>query len=243
MSNELTAKEQESSAMISMIERAAMNPDVDMDKMERLLEMQERIIKRNSEMAFNAALAEMQSEMPLITKDAEIKVSGQVRSKYASFENINETVKPILQKYGFAVSFRTETSDSIKVTGILVHKDGHREQTDMVLPVDASGSKNAVQAIGSSVAYGKRYVLCALLNISTGDDDDARGTVAKLSDEQIANIESLIEEVGADRRRFIQYISGGMWTSLEDTPASKYKKAIADLEAKRKANFKDEAND
>jgi len=233
MSNELTVKEQESSAMISIIERAAMNPEVDMDKMERLLEMQERIVKRNAEMAFNAALAEMQSEMPLITKDAEIKVNGQVRSKYASFENINETVKPILQKYGFAVSFRTETSDSIKVTGILVHKDGHREQTDMVLPVDASGSKNAVQAIGSSVAYGKRYVLCALLNISTGDDDDARGTVAKLSDEQIANIEALIEETEADRKAFIRYISGGMWDRLENTPASQYNKAISALEAKR----------
>ena len=41
-----------------------------------------------------------------------------------------------------------------------------------MLPLDTSGSKNGVQAVGSTVSYGKRYAICALLNISTGDDTD-----------------------------------------------------------------------
>jgi hypothetical protein len=40
------------------------------------------------------------------------------------------------------------------------------------MPIDTSGSKTSVQGIGSTVSYGKRYTLCALLNISTGDDTD-----------------------------------------------------------------------
>ena len=47
----------------------------------------------------------------------------------------------------------------------------------MQLPVDLTGSKNAVQAAGSSVSYGKRYTVSALLNLtSRGEDDDARST-------------------------------------------------------------------
>ena len=68
---------------------------------------------------------------------------------------------------------RTQTGDGfVRVAGILMHREGHREETEMQLPIDASGSKNTVQAIGSSTAYGRRYVLCALLNIATGDEDD-----------------------------------------------------------------------
>lgn len=166
----------ETAAVLTVIERAASNKDVDIEKLERLLAMQERILARNAESAFNSAMAQMQSELPTVTQRGQIVVNGQVRSLYAKFEDINEAVKPILQKHGFAVSFKTDTSGgTVKVTGVLTHREGHREQTEMLLPVDVSGSKNPVQAVGSSVSYGKRYVLEALLNLtSRGQDDDGR---------------------------------------------------------------------
>lgn len=165
---------QDVGAVMAVIERAASNKDVDISKLEKLLDMQERIMAKNAEMAFNSDMALMQSELPTITELGEIKVNGVVRSKYARFEDMNEAVKPVLQKYGFAVNFKTDTANAIvKVIGILTHRLGHRETTDMVLPVDVSGSKNPVQAIGSSVSYGKRYVMEALLNItSRGLDND-----------------------------------------------------------------------
>jgi hypothetical protein len=55
----------------------------------------------------------------------------------------------------------------------------------MELPFDNSGSKNTVQAIGSSVSYGKRYVLCMLLNISTGgEDNDGNGAPSAVTTQQ-----------------------------------------------------------
>lgn len=182
----------ETGAVLAMIERVATNPDADMDKLERLLDMQERILNRNAQQAFGAAMAEMQSEIPTIEKNGAIVVNGQERSKYARFEDIMRVVKPVMQRHGFAVTFRTQTGDGqVKVTGVLMHRDGHREETDMTLPLDNSGSKNTVQAIGSSTAYGKRYVLCALLNIATGDEDDD-GQMADLGElaEAIQNIEA-----------------------------------------------------
>lgn len=175
----------EAAAIIQIIERAASNKDVDVDKLQKLLDMQERVMAKNAEMAFNAAMAEMQAELPVITERGEIRVGGVLRSKYARFEDINEAVKPILQKHGFAMTFKTDTTTVVKVFGILTHRAGHREQTDMVLPIDVSGSKNSVQAIGSSVSYGKRYVMEALLNLtSRGEDDDGRKAVGPVPDEE-----------------------------------------------------------
>lgn len=157
----------EASTLIAVISRVATDPNCDLDKMERLLNMQERVMAKQAEQAFNAAMAAMQAEIPSIAE----RGTGH-NIKYATLEDILDTVRPIMHKYGFAVSFRISQVDRVTVTGVLMHKDGHREETSMTLAADTSGSKNAVQAIGSSVSYGKRYVLCAMLNIATRGEDD-----------------------------------------------------------------------
>ena len=178
MGSEVQQIEQPVSAIVSVIERAASDPNVDINKMERLLDLQERILAKNAEGAFNNDFALMQGELPVISEKGEISVNGQVRSKYARFEDINQSVRPILQKYGFSIQFKVSTTENtIEVTGILRHKEGHSESTSLPLPVDISGAKNTVQSVGSSVSYGKRYVITALLNITTsGEDDDGHGT-------------------------------------------------------------------
>ena len=157
----------EATTLIAVISRVATDPNCDLDKMERLLNMQERVMAKQAEQAFNAAMAAMQAEIPSIAE----RGTGH-NIKYATLEDILDTVRPIMHKYGFAVSFRISQVDRVTVTGVLMHKDGHREETSMTLAADTSGSKNAVQAIGSSVSYGKRYVLCAMLNIATRGEDD-----------------------------------------------------------------------
>lgn len=165
----------EVAAIIQVIERAAMNPDVDIDKMERLLQMQERVIERNAKAAFNASFARMQTELPAIEKNGKSN-----NGKYGLWEDIQDGIVPVLSRHGFALSFKTKVeNDAITVTAILRHEEGHDDSTDLKLPTDKSGSKNAVQAVGSSVSYGKRYAACALLNIRVGgEDDDGLGSGA-----------------------------------------------------------------
>lgn len=185
----------ESAAIIQVIERAAMNPNVDIDKMERLLQMQERIMERNAKAAYASALAQMQPNLPVITERGKIVVRDKVTKDiiqstgYALWEDINEAIKPVLAEYGFALSFRTglAADGKVTVTGILSHREGHQEETIMVLPHDSTGSKNAVQAVGSSTSYGKRYTASALLNItSRGEDDDAEQAAEKPVQEKVA---------------------------------------------------------
>ena len=161
-------QQSEVAAIIQVIERAAMNPNVDIDKMERLLQMQERVIERNAKAAFNAAFARMQPDLPAIEKNGKSN-----NGTYGLWEDIQGGIQPVLAKHGFALSFKTKVEqDTITVTAILHHEEGHDDSTDLKLPTDKSGSKNAVQAVGSSVSYGKRYAACALLNIRVGGEDD-----------------------------------------------------------------------
>ena len=161
----------EGATILAVISRAASDPNTDVDKMERLMGMYERIEAKRAVAAYQADLAEMQEALPSIGE----RGNAANRYTYALWEDINAAVKPVLKRFGFALSFRTDCQQgSISVTGVLTHKDGHREETTISLPADSSGNKNAVQAVASSVSYGKRYTAGALLNLTShGEDDDA----------------------------------------------------------------------
>lgn len=171
----------ESAAILSVIERMAMNADIDPERIERFIALKERMDKEAARKAFSAALAEMQADMPVIEERGQISYGKDKEGNdkggpsYALWEDINEAIRPLLKMHGFALMFRTGQTPEGKiiVTGILSHRDGHSEETTMVLMHDSSGAKNAVQAMGSSISYGKRYTAGALLNItSRGEDDD-----------------------------------------------------------------------
>lgn len=226
----------DAAAIIHVIERAALNPDIDITKMERLIEMQERILARNAKAAYAAALSDLQQELPVIRERGGIKDrNGAVQSKYALWEDINEAIKPALAKHGFALSFRTGREDGqIVVTGILSHREGHSEQTIMHLPLDTSGSKNAVQAVGSSTSYGKRYTASALLNLtSTGEDDDggAGGAGGFISEAQLEQLEDAAAKAQVDIPRFCRFLKVD---ALAAIPVKRFEEALAAIEEKKR---------
>lgn len=169
--------------MATRILELAADPNFDVDKLERLIDLQTKETERQATVAFSTAFAAMQSEIPTIAKAK----SGN-GSNYATLEDVVEITRPILNKHGFSLSFDTNTvlekadekstndyKGYVEIVAILLHKHGHKEKTTLLVPFDYSGSKknNPAQAMGSSVSYGKRYTLCALLNIATRDDNDA----------------------------------------------------------------------
>src|SRR5690606_3681004 len=149
----LPAETGESATILSVISRAASDPNVDIAKMERLLQIHERMQSNQAEAKFAADQPDMQDQRPSLGE----RGNAAGRYTYALWEDINAAIKPILKRFGFALSFRTDFTDGIAVTGVLSHRSGHREETTIKLPADGSGNKNAVQAVASSVSYGKRY--------------------------------------------------------------------------------------
>lgn len=217
--------------MYSMIERAARDPSVDIDKLERLMQMQERAIAREAKASFDAAMAELQPELPAIGERGKALVQGQVRYTFALWEDINTAIKPVLMKHGFALTFRTDFANGITVTGVLSHRAGHREETSITLPTDASGSKNAVQAVASSVSYGKRYTAGALLNLTShGEDDDAyAAAVETITEEQGIKISEMLEATNSDKAKFLKWLKV---ERVSDIPAKSFDSVMATLRAK-----------
>lgn len=162
-------------ALVLMFERLATDPRVDVDKLERLIEMQRGIVKANAAAAFNAAYTQMQREMPAIEERGQIAVKGTVRSTYAKLEDIAEVLRPVLHKHGFAIRHRTEWPEAggiIRIVGILSHEQGHSEESVFQAPADRSDFRTDIQSMGSTVSYGRRYTTLDLLNIVTKQADD-----------------------------------------------------------------------
>lgn len=233
----------ESANIISVIERAAKDPNVDPDKMERMFALYERVEEKKAEQAFWNAFAEMKPELPVITEGGKIlNKQGHVQSEYARYdEDIHPVITPILSKHGFSIMHRNVSTDAnmVVMQSILAHRGGHKIDTEFPLGADKSGNKNDTQALGSSRSYAKRYNACDLLDLATGgqDDDGSRADLAAIDEEQAADLYALIEEVGADQKRFLAYLAktGKVKIgSVEEIPAKMYKDAVAALEAKRK---------
>lgn len=229
----------ETAAILSLIERAARDPNVDVDKMERLFAMQQQSAERRAKVAFDTAFATMQAELPEIDKRGKIVIKEKGTEKviqstpYALWDDTNRLIKPILTEHGFALSFRiAQTPERITTTAVLSHCEGHREETGFSAPIDSTGSKNNVQGWGSSMAYGKRYAATALLNITTrGEDDDgkAAGADPTINDDQAIEIRDLIEATGTDEAAFCKYLGTEKLSAL---PAKDFDRAMMALKKK-----------
>jgi len=163
-------------SLVNLIDRVLERPDIDIDKIERFLDMQRQIEADQAERSYNEDFAAMQTELPAIEKRGTSN-----NGKYAKWEDIQEAILPVTSRFGFAVTHKTRVEgDRVIVTCIVRHRDGHQDQTELPLPLDTSGSKNNVQAVGSSVSYGKRYTASALLGIRVdGEDDDGQKAQGK----------------------------------------------------------------
>jgi hypothetical protein len=231
----------EGGAVLSIIDRAIQN-GADIDTLERLLAMQERVLAEHAKRAFVGELAEMQADFPVIEKRGFVDLGGSKKGySFARWEDINPQILPRLREHGFALMFTVESdsdSKTVTVTGILSHKDGHREKTTFGLPFDGSGSKNIVQAAGSAISYCKRYIATAMLNLTARDggeiDDDAvaAGTPGGelLTASEVADLERLAKDVGADIGKFCQFMRV---PSLAEMPVSMFDDAKKCLEKKR----------
>jgi hypothetical protein len=224
----------ESARTLLVLEKMAERKDIDPNVAMQFLSMQERILDRQAKMAYTAAFAEMQPQLPRIPRRGTIlNKQGKVQSRYALWEDIDELIRPILTRYGFTLSFRTREIDDkrIGVTAILAHADGHQEDSgEFPMPIDTSGSKNDVQGIGSSRSYGKRYAASDILNLITiGEDDDGvLGGTQTITEDQALELDLLIQQTGANRNKLLAFAGVRDSTNMLHVPAKEYQR-IKDL--------------
>ena len=231
---EVTTNESQPQAMLEIVAKAAAAPDVDEDKMSKLLDVQERMLDKQAEINFNQALARVQEDMPRIVKTGKIIIRKEVQSTYGKYEDLDRAVRPVLVDQGLSLRYNSRQDDGVLVIhGTLSHRDGHSESAEIPLPIDTSGNKNGVQSIGSTVSYGKRYLACMLLNIVFEDeDDDGMGADdATITKDQAAKIEKLMDGLEIDRDKFLRYVDA---ESVGTITLANFDKAVKALKSKAK---------
>jgi hypothetical protein len=104
----------------------------------------------------------------------------------------------------------------------------------MPAPLDTTGGKSEVQAVGSTNSFLRRYVACNINIVVVGDDDD--GTGGTIDEAQTETILDLIKkaEAGAKFLKYMKALSveetGSLEAAVATISARDYRKAISTLE-------------
>jgi hypothetical protein len=199
-----------------------------LEMVEKLMSLQERWETGQARKSFDRAIAAAKAKITPIQRNAK----GHNDKRYADFAAIAKVVDPILSEHGLSYRFRTAQGDRISVTCILSHEDGHSEETTLSGPADASGSKNAIQAIGSTLTYLQRYSLVQMLGLAASNDDDGKASAAggTITEDQAAELIALADEVNADKRAFCEYFK---IDGIAMMPAKDFERAKIALNKKR----------
>ena len=178
------------STVLALIERLALDPCADVEKLDRMMAMYEGLKAKEAELAYNSAKARILKKLAgiKIVRNRSVlheldKAKPQTGTpeafKYAPLEEIDKHLRPLLAEEDMDLSFSDEPRDGggILIRGRLKHlPGGHYEDSFMPAPPDTSGGKSDVQAVGSTNSFLRRYVTCNIFNIVVvGDDDDGTG--------------------------------------------------------------------
>lgn len=126
--------------------------------------MSENTVADTKGLRILAALLAAQAETPKVAKNA---INPHFRNKYATLDAIWDAVSPTLLKAGLLTTNYLNGEEV--VTRIYEAKSGEYVESRFPVPASLLASP---QQIGSVLTYARRYNLCALLQISTGEDDD-----------------------------------------------------------------------
>jgi hypothetical protein len=178
-----------------------------------------------------AALAKAQAEMSNPKFDSQ---NPHFKNKFASLAAVRNAIVPAFSKNGLSLLQNlVTTAEGVACETIILHSSG---QSLKLGPLLMPAMKHDAQGLGSAATYARRYSLLAAAGVVGEEDDDAEAAVKTngkdphITEKQLADLDALIEEVGADKAKFLKYLR---LSNLADLPAKAYSNAVKDLEAKR----------
>ena len=194
---ELPAVQQNQVTPMALVQ-LAVQQGANVDQLQKLMEMQLAWEANDARKAFVVALNAFKSNPPKIIKTKEVSFgSGKTAYKHALAGAASEQIGAALAEHGISHRWDVQQADGgiIKVTCILTHALGHSERVTLQATPDTSGSKNSIQAIGSTVSYLQRYSLFAATGLvpQDADTDGLVGGKHEISESQRKDFESAIE--------------------------------------------------
>ena len=179
----------------------AVQQGADVERMAQLFDLQLRWEQNEARKAYTQAMATFKKNPPQVEKGRQVSF-GNTKYKHATLDDAAAIIGDALSAVGISAAWQTEQDEKglVSVTCILTHVQGHSERVTLKAMPDTSGSKNAIQAVGSVVTYLQRYTLFAATGVAPkGVDTDGKEPVHGIDD---AVKESMLREVAevADRK-------------------------------------------
>jgi len=217
----------------------AISQGADLDKLERLLDLQIKHEQNEAKKAYHLAMSRFKLNPPEIDKDRKVQYStdkGTVKYDHASLANVTEKIIKALGGQELSHGWKTEQGEGglVTVECVITHSQGHSESNKLSAQPDLSGSKNAIQALGSTITYLERYTLLALTGLATHDqDDDGRASEQDfINEKQLSTITDMINNLNADEEKFCEVMGAD---SLAKIPSRDFNKAMKALKDKERA--------
>lgn len=224
----------------SMLIEMALSKGADekaLEKLEKVLELQERWEANEAKKAYHQAMSAFKLNPPDIERDKTVSYTPQgkptVTYNHATLANVTGKINASLSEHGLSASWVTKQENgSVSVTCKITHSMGHSEETTISAAPDTSGSKNPIQAIGSTISYLERYTILALTGLATHDmDDDGKGaeSIEFISAEQKAELVKEIAKRRIDVKKFNEFLKVG---SIDELPAKRFNEAMKAAQSK-----------
>ena len=233
------AKSPARTAEIGVVMNLLDRPDLPMDRAEALLARLDMIRERDESAAYNDAMRQVKAALPVVDRTT---ANTHTKKNYADLADISEACDKIIAEYGFSTEywpFNSEKPDHLGIGCTVSHAGGHKREYRADVPLDGSGAKgNAnkppIHAWKSTMTYGRRALKEAIFDIATRDDD-GNGAIPEtktISDEQVVRLQTLIQNAGANKQKFLQHMKVD---ALEAMPIDRFDYAIAALNQKKEA--------
>jgi hypothetical protein len=227
-----------------LIERAmSQGSDIDLDRMERLMLMQERWDKENARKAFLDAMAQFRANAPELRKDSKVdftSAKGRTNYNYADLEEVSIPIGRVMGPLGLSFWFEPKQANGrIYVTTILQHALGHSEQIMLEGAPDDSGNKNNIQAVGSTITYLERYGLLAITGMAVkGQDTDGRPPKAQPANSPVVIEDEVSKIAQAKDSKEVSQLFNAAYAAAQKADDQVAKDALMGAQKKRLAELK-----
>ncbi len=202
------------------------------------LEVAKQLLEMDAKQKFNTAFAALQAELPVIEGVRGIPdKQGNIKFRYANFEDLDDKVRPVCLKHGFTYSFREIANENGRTTVsmTLAHSGGHeREIPYSVRTGSGPPGASLEQADGSTHTYAKRGALESGLCLRVvGQRTDAKMEGGPITAEQAESIEKRVALLNIDKAKFLGWLQAKTYAEIA---SSKYDMADDELSKREKGS-------
>lgn len=168
-----TVPKKQSTEIVNMADsfiKMAIDRNLDVEKLEKLIQLKNSEEDRLSKKLFNEQFALMQKELPIITKS-----KAGYDYNYAPLELLQSECNDIITKWGFSYRFAEAELEGNKKRVILIINGYGHENRDTYFDVPqltGTSRMNAVQIAGAMSTYGMRNAFRSGFGIIIKDEDN-----------------------------------------------------------------------